>query len=168
MNMAEEDATGIELMAAQFRHQAAACRLIQPPTDQLLDVIETILFEHVCLIVESVIIRACDGREPAVTEFRLRHVWDHCVFSRLGVKRPGEIAMPQSANVANVAEDASIDNLDDVSIEHTVMALMADREDAATLLGCADHLLALLDVPGHQLLGQNVDRFAAILADLHG
>ena len=56
----------------------------------------------------------------------------------------------------------SMQQLDGVGVEQAVVALVADGEDAVGLLGDLDHLLALGDVPGHQLLAQDV------LAGLHG
>src|SRR5260221_5128502 len=43
-----------------------------------------------------------------------------------------------------------------MSVEHAVMALVADGEEAIGFLGHADHFFALLDVPGHQFFTEDV------------
>ena len=70
--------------------------------------------------------------------------------------------MPQGADVRDVAEEAGLDQLGRVCVEQAVVPLMADREDAVVLLGDLDHLLALADGPGHELLAQST-----MLAGLH-
>ena len=64
--------------------------------------------------------------------------------------------MPQGADVLDVAEHAGLDDFVGVGVEHAVVPLMADRQELSVSSAPGDHLLALGDVPGHQLFAQDV------------
>src|SRR6185437_14189544 len=98
-----------------------------------------------------VVILVRDRGKPTVSVERLRHVLDEFALHGLGIEWPSEIAMPQSANIANVAEYAGVDHFGGVGVQHAVVPLMAYRKQTIALFRGADHLLALRDVPGHQL-----------------
>src|SRR5207237_4356370 len=71
MDLAEENAARIELMAAQFRHQAAAGLVVEAPAHQLLDAVVAVLFE-LGLVAEGVEVLLQHLREPAVAVVRRR------------------------------------------------------------------------------------------------
>ena len=70
--------------------------------------------------------------------------------------------MPLGADVVDLADQALLDLIDRVVVQHAVVPLMADGEDdriavrVAELLGGTGHFLALADVVGHQLFGEHM------------
>jgi hypothetical protein len=158
LHLAEEDARGIELVAAEFGHQAAARAVVEPPSHQFFHALEVVLAE---LVLQLVVVFFQDRLEPAVAEFggRLADALG-LLDDRLPVRRrrprPREIAVPERPDMVDVPEHTGVDQLGRVGVEHAVMPLVADREDAVCLLGNLDHLLALADGAGHQLLAQDV------------
>ncbi len=152
MNLAQEDAAGVKLMAAQLGHQAAAGSLVKAPADQLFQVLVAELPDSAS---QGIAVLPWDLLAPAVPEHRLAMLVH---FLPAVVVEPGPtiIPMPESADVLDVAELTRVDDLDGMGVEQAVVALVPDREDTVGLVGHADHVLALADIPGHQLLAQDV------------
>ena len=91
-----------------------------------------------------------DGRHllaPRITIDRQIAVADPFGAGRLGELHA--VAMPEGPNVADIPENLGLDHGAGVSIQHAVMPLMADGEHLLLTVGRLDHVLALLDVPGH-------------------
>src|SRR4051794_3114722 len=72
------------------------------------------------------------------------------------------LAMPQGADMPNLAEHTGSHHFIGMSVEHAVVALMTDREKLARAIRRLDHALALSDIPAHELFAQDM------LALLHG
>ena len=61
----------------------------------------------------------------------------------LRIVRPGVVAVPQGADVLDVAEDAGVHDFEGVGVEHAVVPLVADGSRTLLSFGVLDHLLAL-------------------------
>src|SRR5258707_8668821 len=157
MNLAEENAARVELMAAQFRHQAAACPLVKAPAHEFF---HALVAELADLAFEGVAILLLDLLPPAVSNDDIARLWidDDLAVFQLGL---AVLSMPQGTDVADLAQQTRLQHFHGMSVEHAVVALVADGQDAIGLIGDLDHLLALADIPGHQLFAQDV------LAGLH-
>lgn len=136
VHLAEEDAAGIHLVAAEFGHQAAAGRIVQPPVDELVEGIEAERGE--IRLGECFLVFLRDSLLPAV-----------------GV---GEavVTVPLSANVLDVTQRAALHEAVGVVVQDAVMPLVTDGQQQVVVPGLADHGLAVRDGAGHQLFGQHV------------
>ncbi len=138
-------------MAAQLGHQAAAGAVVEPPAHQLLHALEAVLAD---VRLQLLAVLLGDRRVPPVPQ---QVVPVHLDRLAVGVElRPGVVAVPQGADVADVAQLAGPEQLDAVGVQQAVVPLVADGQDALRLVGGLDHFLALGHVPGHQLLAQDV------------
>ena len=66
------------------------------------------------------------------------------------------VAVPLGADEFDVSQHAAFDQLVGVFVKHAVVPLVADREQQLFFARHANHLLALRDVVGHQLFGEDV------------
>ena len=148
-------------MAAQLGHQAGTRLIEETPAHQLL---HAVVAEIVNLRRQLLLVLGVNEWPPAVAPqqqaaFVILQAFRICIILQF---RPGVVAMPQGADVPDVAQFPGPHQLDGVGVKQTVMALMAYVEDLLLLFGDLDHLFTLRDVPGHQLLAQDV------LAGIHG
>ena len=152
-------------MRAEFGHQPTAGAVEDPPADQLVNVLVAVLLDERLLAVgaglhQRVVVLLDDRRVPAVFQDRLQHVASLDPVL-LGHDRPRVVAVPQGADVLDVADDAGVHDFERVGVQHRVVPLVADRQDDVVVLGRLDHRLTFGDVVGHELFAQHV------LAALH-
>src|SRR5262249_15057158 len=127
---AEQDAAGVELVAAQFGHQAFTGPLTDPPADQLFHALVTVPAEV------DVLILGGNFGEPGVVVALLG----------AGTATLGLVTMPERADVADVADDVPLGgDFQRVGVEVAVVPLVADRQHLAGLPGDAGHSLAVAD-----------------------
>src|SRR5579862_6441629 len=134
MDLAQENAAGVELMTAKLRHQAAAGPPVKPPSAKLLD---------------ALVIQFAESGLHGAAIFRRYWFAPAIAVGQL-------IAMPQGPDMANVAQHPGVDEFHRLCIEQAVMALVANRQQSVAGVGRANHVFALADGAGHQLLAKNV------------
>src|SRR5262249_3162111 len=122
VNLAEEDAARVQLMAAKLGHEPTTGPVVKTPANQLLEVLITIRGRR--LLPEFVVVHLVNGRIPAVAQSWLRHAFGESrAVLRVALRRPrpGEIAMPEGTDVLDVAQDIGLDHVACVGIDHAVM-----------------------------------------------
>ena len=100
----------------------------------------------------------CSSTKFRITDFAFLVAGLHFHRQRLlPTIAAGQVAaVPLGPDVVDFAEQAPLDHVDGVVVEHAVMPLVADGEVQIVLVGHAGHQLALGHVVGHQFFGQHV------------
>src|SRR5690606_23989432 len=136
-----EDTGGIELVAAQFGHQAASGVFVKSPVGEFLK----------ALIAELL-------NELGIQRFLVGVVG---LGGAAGLFLPAipagktVVAMPLGPDVLDRAKHAPLHEVIGIVVEHVVMPLMADGQKQTFFLGLGDHFLALSDRAGHQFFGED-------------
>ena len=108
MLFAEEDAAGVHLMAAQLGHQSAARLVVEPPVDEPLHRLETVVLDAAfeCLA----------DRSPGIA-----------LLPTVAIGK-AVIAVPLGADELDVAQQSLADDVVGVVVQHAVVPLMPDGQ----------------------------------------
>ncbi len=154
-------------MAAELGHQPGARAVVEPPADELVEALVAVLgiIDRLVLVGDRRLPRVL-VEDVALVILDVDGVAGRLVVAGLAVRVLGQdgsgiVAMPEGADVADLAELAVLDEVVRVVVERRVVPLMADGEEPVLVVRDLDHLLALAHVVGHQLLAEDV------LARLH-
>src|SRR5262249_42452612 len=118
MDLAQEDAASVELMAAQLGHQPAARSLVEPPVAQLGEALVQVVIAPLLLRLLHLVGQEGLERLPILFDFLLRlgivrdelppavlvGAWDDVAL--VVEQRDGVVAVPKGADVTDLAKDA--------------------------------------------------------------